>query len=271
MTKSAAKVPAERGIPQHGKPVHGKPEHGKPEHQIPGHDEPRPNAQKDSTTQQGERYCPVCEKSAKEFKPFGIVPRLDAQCSHCGALERHRLTWLFINRHTDLFDGQPKKMLHVAPEPCFEKKFREQLGDGYLTSDLYNPAVMEKMNICDIQYPDNTFDVIYCSHVLEHVADDKLAMRELFRVLKPGGWAILNVPVTASKTFEDPSIVSPAERLRLFGQEDHVRRYGPDYVDRLRHAGFKVDITEVGDLLSADEAERMGLKRNGGQIYYCRK
>ena len=128
-----------------------------------------------------------------------------------------------------------------------------------------------KMDIMDIQYPDESFDVIYCSHVLEHVPDDRKAMREFRRVLKRGGWAILLVPITAGKTHEDPSITEPAERLRVFGQEDHVRIYGPDYVDRLREAGFAVTETRVPDLVSPEDAQLMGLTQAAGEIHLCRR
>ena len=213
----------------------------------------------------------MCSKSSGRFKPFGIPPREDAQCVHCGALERHRLVWLFFKNNTDLLDGKPKKMLHVAPEPCLESMFKQRLGDNYLTADLCNPRAMVKMDICDIQYPDKSFDVIYCSHVLEHVLDDKQAMGEFFRVLKTNRWAILNVPITSEKTFEDSSIVDPKERLKAFGQEDHVRRYGPDYVERLRDSGFTVEIIKVADLVNSDDAVRMGLTHASGVIYKCTK
>ncbi|QQE87186.1 class I SAM-dependent methyltransferase [Azotobacter chroococcum] len=217
------------------------------------------------------RYCPVCGKSSRRFKPFGRAVREDAQCAHCGALERHRFVWLFFQKNTNIFDDKPKKILHVAPEPCFESIFKDRLGSNYLTADLFNPRAMIKMDICDIQYPDRSFDVIYCSHVLEHVLDDKRAMRELFRVLNSNGWAILNVPISSEKTFEDPLIVDPKERLKAFGQEDHVRHYGPDYVERLRDSGFTVEITKVADLASSDDAVRMGLTQASGEIYYCTK
>jgi ubiquinone/menaquinone biosynthesis C-methylase UbiE len=127
------------------------------------------------------------------------------------------------------------------------------------------------MDITDIQYPDETFDVIYCSHVLEHVPDDKKAIREFFRVLKQDGWAILVVPITADRIIEDPSIVTPAERLRVFGQEEHVRRYGPDFAGRLREADFKVRVSRVSDLFKPEEILRMGLPRASEETYYCTK
>lgn len=215
------------------------------------------------------RFCPVCGKSARRFKPSPIDGREDAQCVYCGALERHRLVWLFIQKKTHLFDGKPKTMLHVAPESCLEPGLRERLGDNYLTADLLNPRAMVRMDITDIQYADQSFDVIACSHVLEHVQDDRRAMREFFRVLKNDGWAIFLVPVTSDHTIEDPSIIDPKERLRVFGQADHVRRYGPDFVDRLREAGFAVEIIGIDDVVTARETVEMGLTADTGTIYYC--
>lgn len=197
------------------------------------------------------------------------MPRPDALCMQCGALERHRLAWLYLERRTDLFDGHSKAMLHVAPELCFQRRFRKRVGAGYVAADLDSPRAAVRMDVTDIQYPDGFFDVIFCSHVLEHVPDDRRAMREFLRVLKPGGWAILLVPVTADRTVEDPSVTDPAERLRRFGQEDHVRRYGPDYADRLREAGFDVSVTRVPDLVSAADAVRMGLTPAAGDIFHC--
>ena len=160
----------------------------------------------------------------------------------------------------------------MAPEPVFRKRFAEVIGDGYLTADLMEPDVMEQMDVTDIAHPDGSFDIICCSHVLEHVPNDRKAMREFYRVLKPGGWAILNVPITAEETFEDPSVTAPSERLRLFGQEDHVRRYGPDYVMRLREVGFQVRIFKPEDQLTTEEVRLFGLSNAAaGEVYYCTK
>jgi ubiquinone/menaquinone biosynthesis C-methylase UbiE len=127
------------------------------------------------------------------------------------------------------------------------------------------------MDITDIQYPDESFDVIYCSHVLEHVPEDRQALREFYRVLRRGGWAVLLVPITADRTCEDPSAVDPSERKRVFGQEDHVRRYGPEFRDRLCEAGFDVCVRQVSELCSEEEAVRMGLTAASGAIYCCRR
>ncbi len=162
-------------------------------------------------------------------------------------------------------------MLHVAPETMFRKILKKNIGSGYLTADLNGKGVDIAMDITAIQYADNTFDIIYCSHVLEHVPDDRLAMREFRRVLKPDGWAVILVPITTDKTHEDPSVTDPAERLRRFGQEDHVREYGPDYVDRLREAGFRVEVIRAGDFLDPQEIEQMGITPAAGEIYVCKK
>jgi SAM-dependent methyltransferase len=217
------------------------------------------------------RWCPVCGGHSRRFRQFKQHPNPEAMCIHCGALERHRLLWLYVQSCTDLFNGRPKRVLHVAPEACFSERLRKRLGPGYLTADLSDRRAMVPMDITAIQFPDDTFDVIYCSHVLEHVPDDRQAMREFRRVLKPDGWAILLVPVTTERTFEDPSVTNPADRWRLFGQEDHVRRYGPDYVDRLEEAGFDVCEINVADLVNGDEARRMGLLQCTGSIHHCTK
>lgn len=215
------------------------------------------------------RYCPVCERSARRFTESGKIPRRDAQCPYCGALERHRLVWLYFQQCTNLLDGRPKQMLHVAAERCISNRLKPALGSGYLTADLVNPRAMVQMDITDIQYPAETFDVIYCSHVLEHIPDDRRALREFHRVLKRDGWAILLVPISTERTFEDPSITDPAELLRIFGEDDHIRRYGPDYVDRLREAGFTVKVTYPSELCSPAERVRMGLTDDAGEIFYC--
>lgn len=217
------------------------------------------------------RFCPVCEQAFRKFLPSGVKPRPDAKCPGCGALERHRLAWLYLRLNTNLFDGKPKRMLHLAPEPAFESRFRELVGEGYLSADIEASAAMVQMDISDIRYPDESFDIVYCSHVLEHVPDDRRAMRELHRVLKNDGWAIIDVPIMLERTIEDPTLTDPAERTRRFGQPDHVRAYGNDYLDRLREAGFKVSARTVGDIVRQDDIQRFGLLRMKQKVFHCTK
>ena len=218
------------------------------------------------------RYCAVCEGTFESFLDYGIKPRADAQCPACGSLERHRLLFVFLRMRTDFFDGREKRVLHVAPERSVEKVFAAACGPGYLSADLNDPLAMEKMDITDIRHPDDSFDAVICSHVLEHVPEDRKAMRELCRVLRPTGFAILNVPVVAKTTFEDPSIVTPADKQRVYGHFDHVRNYGRDYVDRLVESGFEVGEHYPADFLSGPDVERHGLaNRCGGQVFICRK
>ncbi|MEX2170568.1 MAG: methyltransferase domain-containing protein [Pirellulales bacterium] len=218
------------------------------------------------------RYCNVCRRNWRKFRSFGVIPREDACCPGCDSLERHRLAWEFFQRKTDLFDDRPKRVLHVAAERCMEPLFRRELGRNYVTADLMDPRADHQWDVMAIPQPDESFDVIYCSHVLEHVLDDRKALAEFYRVLTTGGWAVLNVPITATQTYEDPSITDPVERERLFGQKDHVRRYGPDYVNRLREAGFRVEVICKTDLFSELEIARLGLcVELTGEIYFCTK
>jgi SAM-dependent methyltransferase len=162
-------------------------------------------------------------------------------------LERHRVAWLFLTRKSDFFSPVRRRMLHFAPEPCLLARFRSLGHIGYTPADLRGGAATEKVDITNIRYPSGTFDVIFCSHVLEHVEDDRKAISELHRVLSPTGWAILMVPITAPKTYEDRRIRDPRQRELHFGQRDHVRRYGPDFVSRLRQGGMKVTIASEAD------------------------
>ena len=158
-------------------------------------------------------------------------------------------------------------MLHVAPENCFEARFWELLGEGYVSADLNPHAAMVQMDVSDIWFPDDSFNVIFCSHVLEHVHDDLHVMREFHRVLATDGWAVLMVPITTDETFEDPSVTDPRERLRLFGQENHVRAYGHDFSDRLTTAGFGVKVVVPSDVLDDQSTEAMGISDE--RLYFC--
>ena len=218
----------------------------------------------------GNRYiCPCCGWRFRKLLPYGNKKRLNVGCPRCNSAERHRLLWLYLKNKTNLFSDN-LKVLHFAPEYIFQKTLRFMSNLDYISVDLNSPSAMVKMDITNILYKDNSFDVILCSHVLEHVVDDRKAMRELFRVLKPGGWGILQVPILRDKTFEDPSIVSPEDRERIFGQKDHVRKYGLDYKDRLEGAGFTVKVDEYIRELGVHSVRTYGLKGNE-TIYFCTK
>jgi SAM-dependent methyltransferase len=164
-------------------------------------------------------------------------------------------------------------VLHVAPEACLEPRLRSLIGRGYVTADVRPGRADLTMDVMNIQSPDETYDRIICSHVLEHVDDDRQAMREFRRVLKTDGEAYLLVPITnGERTYEDPAITDPRDRERAFGQRDHVRKYGRDYLERLRACEFDVEVLRVSDLAGPEDAERMGLAPvSAGEIYVCRR
>lgn len=213
-------------------------------------------------------YCPICHRYAAKFETHGLIPRRNARCPTCGALERHRLVWLFFQRRTELLDGRPKRLLHFAPEPTIASRLRTVSNLDYVTADLFAPNVTMRVDISNMpSVPDGSFDFLYCSHVLEHVADDRKAIRECARVLKPEGHAIFIVPITARVSYEDLSITDPRERERLFGQHDHVRRYGPDFLDRLKSAGFDVQVFSANAVTGR---RRYAIPDGEGPIYYCK-
>ena len=198
---------------------------------------------------------PIDGKSFKTFLPYGYGKQRDNVLSPSTlSLERHRLLWLYLKNETDFFTSK-KKVLHFAPEQAFYKRFRNMVNLDYVTTDLNSPLADVKADICDLPFKDNAFDVILCNHVLEHIPDDTKAMQELHRVLKPGGIGIFQIPQDLNRaiTFEDDSITDKKERAKIFGQYDHVRVYGRDYFDKLRHIGFKVDEVDYTATLSKDD------------------
>jgi ubiquinone/menaquinone biosynthesis C-methylase UbiE len=165
-----------------------------------------------------------------------------------------------------------KKVLHFAPEQAFYKIFRNQSNLDYTTTDLYSPLADVKADICNLPFEDNSYDVILCNHVLEHIPDDTKAMQELYRVLKPGGMGIFQIPQDLSRetTFSDDSITDPKKRAKIFGQYDHVRVYGRDYFDKLRSIGFRVVEEDYTSKLSPDLVTRFCLAK-GEIIPVCFK
>ncbi len=216
--------------------------------------------------------CTVCGSKFRKFLPYGRVGRDNALCPNCLALERHRLMNLYLERKTNFFK-ENLKVLHVAPEYCFIDRFEQMKNLDYITADIESPLAKIKMDIHQVPFADNTFDVAICNHVMEHVDDDIKAMSELHRVLKPGGWAIIQSPqdFTRATTLEDPTITDPRERERIFWQNDHVRLFGRDYGQRLQKGGFSViEDRFVMDELTPAEVKRYALPQNE-IIYFCQK
>lgn len=204
---------------------------------------------------------PIDGKSFRTFLPYGYEnPRGNVLSPSTLSLERHRLLWLYLKNETNFFT-QPHKLLHFAPEQAFYKRFKKLKNIDYTTTDLNSPLADVKADICDLPFADNAFDVILCNHVLEHIPNDTKAMQELYRVLKPGGWGIFQIPqdLKREKTFEDNSITDKKERARIFGQYDHVRIYGRDYFDKLRSVGFTVEEVDYTRTLPKEDVERYRL------------
>jgi hypothetical protein len=215
-----------------------------------------------------QHYCPVCQSHIRAF--LALHRPYHAWCPICRSLQRHRLVWLFFQQKTNLFDSSPKRMLHIAPEPAFTARLRRLPQLQYLSADLKDPTAMVKMDLTRIQYPADSFDTIYCSHVLEHIPDDLAAIQEMHRVLSPTGWAVILVPITTDVTIEGSVPQNPLERERLFGQIDHVRRYGKDFAARLEGASFKVTQLIAEDIVTSSDLQRFGLSIKD-IIFYCTK
>jgi SAM-dependent methyltransferase len=215
--------------------------------------------------------CPCCDRTFAQFGPSRLRGRPNTKCPNCGSKKRHRLLWLFLRNRTNLF-ADPLRVLHFAPESCFYTTLAALPNLAYVTADLEPGRAMLAIDITAIPKEIGTFDAILCSHVLEHVPDDQQAMRELYRVLKPGGWAVLMVPLDPNRgeTFEDTDVVEPKEREQVFGQDDHVRIYGQDFNARLEHVGFSVQMHRYAKELGAEEVKKYVLKRQD-QIYFCTK
>ena len=210
----------------------------------------------------GNRFTdPIDGSSYRKFLPYGYQNlRLNALCPGTLSLERHRLLWLYLDRKTNfLIDAI--RVLHVAPEQVFYKKFKSFSHWDYTTTDLHSPLADVKADICALPFEDNTYDFILCNHVLEHIPNDLKAMEELYRVLKPGGTAILQVPLEEDRenTFEDDSITDQQERTRIFGQYDHVRIYGQDYYKRLQEVGFEAIPMDFIKEVTEDDIQHFAL------------
>ncbi|HLT52428.1 MAG TPA: class I SAM-dependent methyltransferase [Flavobacteriaceae bacterium] len=206
---------------------------------------------------------PIDGKSFKSFLPYGYgKQRINVLSPSTLSLERHRLLWLYLRQETNFFT-EYHKVLHFAPEQAFYKRFRKMKNLEYTTTDLNSPLADVKADICNLPFKDNSFDIVLCNHVLEHIPDDVKAMQELYRVMKVGGMGIFQIPqdLSRDKTFEDNSITDKKERAKIFGQYDHVRVYGKDYFNKLRGIGFKVNEVDYTSQLSDADIKKYCLAK----------
>jgi len=211
--------------------------------------------------------CPVCNNSFTKF----LGDSTSGDCPKCGSGARHRIMYLYLKNKTNFFKDN-LKVLHFAPEHCFYKTFKQLNNLSYISADLGSARAMEKIDITNIKYPSNYFDVIISSHVLEHIPNDTKAMSELFRVLKNGGWSIHLVPIDykRDKTFEDAKITTAKERQLIYGHHDHKRIYGKDYKKKLENVGFKVKVISYNAGFSSEIGKNFGINKEE-KIYYCTK
>jgi predicted SAM-dependent methyltransferase len=221
----------------------------------------------------GKKYQdPIDGKNYRKLLPYGrINPRKNALAPFSMSLERHRLLWIFLKEKTNFFSDN-LEMLHVAPEYCFIKRFKKLENLKYITADLISPWADVKMDVQEIPYTENTFDVIMCNHVLEHVDDDMKAMKEFYRVMKLGGWGIFQVPIDYSRetTYYNPEITDPREREEHFWQSDHLRLYGKNYGKVLAQAGFTVEEVNLISELPRELVHKYALPKEE-IIYLCKK
>ena len=213
----------------------------------------------------GKKYTdPIDDSNYSKFLSYGYkTVRKNALCPGTLSLERHRLLWLYLDKETDFLNSN-LKVLHVAPEQVFYKKFKKLKNWEYFTFDLNSPIADIKGDLTSTNFKDESFDLIICNHVLEHIEDDKSALNEIYRILKYNGISILQVPMNVKRknTFEDSSIKSKNQREKYFGQYDHVREYGLDFKDRVEQAGFEVEMINYSTKISQDLVVKYGLMKD---------
>ncbi len=224
--------------------------------------------------------CSVCNSTYREFIPTGYIIRKNALCINCDSVERHRLVFKYLTEKTDFFTKPHIRVLHFGPEKAYYDIFIKMKNiDEYVPCDFFpevyddcNIVKVVKVDITNIQFEDNYFDVIMCNHVFEHIENDHLAMTECLRVLKPNGWGIFQVPIDYKRetTYEDFTITSPEARTIAFGQSDHVRWYGKDYKERLAKAGFIVKEDDYVTSFTPQEQFKFGFFPDE-MIYLCKK
>jgi SAM-dependent methyltransferase len=221
----------------------------------------------------GARYrCPCCRWRLRGFSAGGrsLRTRVAGYCPRCGSKARHRRIWHFVSENTSLLSA-PMSLLEVSPHYSFSRRWVRMNHLRFIGTDLAErPHIAIRMDLTAAPLRSGTFDAILCIHVLEEIPDDRAAMDELFRLVKPGGWVLVSVPTRLDReTYEDPSITSRKERRRVFGEEAHVRIYGRDLVERLRRSGFDVHVDLASDV-PEDIVVKLGLRRDEN-LFLCRR
>lgn len=211
--------------------------------------------------------CPCCGRELRRFARFHGE---HDQCPTCGSLMRHRALLLLVRDRVRIAD-RGGSVVHIGPGPAVGNWLRRQESVDYVAVDLDSPIADVQADACDLPFEDETFDFAICVHTLEHIPDDRQAIREMYRVLKVGGTAVMQVPPSDLEvTREDPSITDPVERERLFGQYDHVRLCGDDYPARIAEAGFEVERIDMVQSIDPELRRRYGL-RTGEPFDLCKK
>lgn len=213
--------------------------------------------------------CPVCGFHAHKFIP--VHDGENQLCPHCGSIERKRLLWLYLSDELKIQEQNNFNVLHFSPSPALFRKLKAMKNIEYVPTAFDNPLIKNHFDITSLPFAENYFDLIICYHVLEHVANDKKAMSELYRVVKHGGILLIQVPYSENDTVEDSTITNPTERKKHFGQEDHVRYYGRiDFVKRLENAGFKVEENVFAKIIGKEKSELYQLNKEE-IIFRCLK
>ncbi|MEA2435890.1 MAG: hypothetical protein QOF65_446 [Thermoleophilaceae bacterium] len=210
------------------------------------------------------RHCPCCGGSFRAFRPRDDRP--EARCPGCNSYERHRVLWMWLRERGGLGSAS-LDVLHVAPEPVLEERLRALPGVRYTAGSLFPTGEQVRVDLTDVPFPDGSFDVVLCNHVFDEIPDDRRALSEIHRVLRPGGRLITQTPVDKRRehTYEDPSL-PPARRREVFQTADDVRVYGLDFPDRLADAGFDVQVVDYPAELDPETVERSGLVEHGGRV-----
>ena len=214
----------------------------------------------------GAMHCPVCDRSFRRFRTAGRKPerRANAVCPFCSARERDRLAYLFLQNAR-----VAGPILHIAPEACLTPRLWELADGRYVCADLLRNDVDERFDLMAIPHPKAAFQGVYCSHVLQYVQDDLQALAELFRVLKAGGWAIVNVPVKTVRTVDHQDAPLNPRHAADPRPVEHLRTYGTDFAERMASVGFDMRVIDADDLVEAEEQRRFGISSaDAGSVYY---